>query len=223
MATNDTSAAPRTNQYTWVPVFCGIAVICMESTNKMGAAQTGLWLRQLFGLYGHSGSAVVELLNHYLRKGGHFTGYGLLGLFFTSGWFSVLRRKVAGSWTNLRFRAGALGVASTLLVASADEIHQIFLPSRGASVWDVLLDTTGALTLNLIFFAYLAMRRNALLQPGPVTTLGLSIAGLPQRMSTSRPMRRLVNGSNRSVKVVRHSMRKRDLARFHAGGRRFQS
>ncbi|SEC21360.1 VanZ like family protein [Terriglobus roseus] len=217
MATTDTAAAPKTNQYAWIPVFCGIAVICMESTNKMGAVQTSIWLRELLRHFGQDNGGAVGLLNHYLRKGGHFTGYGLLGLFFTSGWFSVLRRKAVASWSSLRLRAGALGVASTLVIASADEIHQIFLPTRGASVWDVLLDTSGALTLNLIFFAYFAMRRNALLQPGPVTSLGLSIAGLPQRVSTSRPVRDLVSQSNRSVKAVTRTMRKRDLAHVHNG------
>ena len=95
----------------WVPVLCGVAVICMESTNKMGAVQTSIWLHQLLGLYGQGSDRIVELLNHYLRKGGHFTGYGILGLFFARGWYSVLRRRIAGSWSSLRMRAGALGAA----------------------------------------------------------------------------------------------------------------
>jgi VanZ family protein len=30
------------------------------------------------------------------------------------------------------------------LYAASDEIHQAFVPCREASVWDILLDTTGA-------------------------------------------------------------------------------
>ena len=220
MATIDTQTAPRTNQLKWVPVLCGIAVICMESTNKMGAAQTGIWLRQWLGLYGQSGAHAVELLNHYLRKGGHFTGYGFLGLFFSSAWLSVLRRRVAATWSGMRLRAGVLGVASTLVVASADEIHQIFLPSRGASIYDVMLDTGGALTVNLIFFGFLALRRNALLQPGPFTTLGLSFAGLPQRMSGAREMRGILGRSARGVAAMKRTVRKTDFMRLDSAARR---
>ena len=216
MASINTSATPRANQHKWVPVLCGIAVICMESTNKMGSAKTDAWLRHLVSMYGYSNSGgAVDLLNHYLRKGGHFAGYGLLGLFFSSAWFTVLRPRVAASWSSLRMRAGAYGIASAFVVASADEIHQIFLPSRSASALDVLLDTSGALTLNLIFFGFLALRRHALLSPGPITTLGLSMAGLPQRMSNSRPMRGLTSRSSRSATVVRRTMRKAELIRFH--------
>lgn len=211
-----TSASPRTNQFAWIPVFCGIAVICMESTNKMGAGQTGIWLRELLGLFGAGSATAVEMLNHYLRKGGHFTGYGLLGLFFASAWFSVLRGRYAGTWSTLRLRAGVFGVASTLVVASADEIHQMFLPSRGASIWDVLLDTSGALTLNLIVFAYLAMRRNAMVQTGPVLTLGLSMVGIPRRMAGSRRVRGFVRRSNRSVSAVKQTIRRNNADRFHA-------
>jgi VanZ family protein len=196
MASAVSHSAARTNQFAWIPVFFGLAVICMESTNTMGAGHTAVWLQEFLHWTGHQ-DGLVGMLNHVLRKGGHFTGYGLLGICFARGWFSLLRRRITGSWSSLRLRAGAFGIASTLVVASADEIHQIFLPTRGASVWDVLLDTSGAVVLNLIFFGYLALRRNALLQPGPFTTLGLSFAGLPQRVSNSREMRQLVQRSTR--------------------------
>ena len=191
----------RISPLAWVPVLCGVAVICMESTNKMGAVQTSIWLHQLLGMYGQGSDRIVELLNHYLRKGGHFTGYGILGLFFARGWYSVLRRRIAGSWSSLRMRAGALGVASVFVVGGCDEIHQIFLPTRGASFHDVLLDTSGALLMNLIFLTYLSMRRSALLNQGPFTTLGLTMERVPKR----REMRRRI-------------MRKADLIRFHTRG-----
>ena len=40
----------------------------------------------------------------------------------------------AHAWSALIFVA---------LYATSDEIHQAFVPTRQASVWDVLLDTTG--------------------------------------------------------------------------------
>jgi hypothetical protein len=211
MALSSTSAAPRSSQYTWIPVVCGIAIICLESTNQMAAGQTDVWLHALLG---QGGNTAVGLLNHYLRKGGYFTGYGLLGLFFTSGWLSVLRRRFSGSWRSLRFRAVSLGVASTLAVATADELHQITLPSRRASISDVLLATCGALTLNLIVFGYLALRRNALLRPGPVTTLGLSFVDLPWHWTGSSEIEGHTPGSNYRHKAVQHPTQKVHLRRF---------
>jgi len=40
-----------------------------------------------------------------------------------------------------------LALAGTLLIASADEFHQSSLPNRTASAWDVLIDGSGAFTL----------------------------------------------------------------------------
>ena len=42
------------------------------------------------------------------------------------------------------WRWAFLAVLIAALYASSDEIHQIFVPSRGASIWDALLDTGSA-------------------------------------------------------------------------------
>ncbi len=177
-------AAQRVSPLAWVPALLAVTVICFESQNGLGALQTWTWISELTHQTSHPGDAIWEL-NHILRKSGHFTGYGLLGLCFFSGWLSMLRRRLATTWRGLRLRALACGVGSAFVVASCDEIHQIFLPTRGASIWDVALDTSGAITLSLIAFAYLVMRRRAMTHRGrkPGTTLGLSFASIPQRIS----------------------------------------
>lgn len=206
MATITSASTPSRTQMNWIPVLVGIAIICGESTNTMGARHTGLWLNQLVTWAGHA-DGPVALLNHILRKSGHFMGYGLLGVFFARGWFSLLRRKMVAGWSSLRLRAGALAILSTAVVASADEIHQMFLPTRGASVEDVLLDTSGAVVLNILFFAVLAVRRNSLLNPQtPYTTLGLSMAELPARISNSREVRVLKTKSVRGLATLRRGV-----------------
>jgi VanZ family protein len=45
------------------------------------------------------------------------------------------------------------------LVASLDEWHQSYLPNRTGSVWDVLLDCSGAIALQLVVYIYLRMRQ----------------------------------------------------------------
>jgi VanZ family protein len=48
-----------------------------------------------------------------------------------------------------------LALLGTALVASADEFHQTFLPNRTGSPWDVLLDCTGAITLQVLVYVYM--------------------------------------------------------------------
>ena len=184
--------ASRSNRRVWIPALLAVLVICVESQNAMGAVQTSNWISEFMHWTGHQ-DGIVAALNHGLRKGGHFIGYGLLGLCFAHGWMQFLRRRVVTTWTGLRMRAGVCSIASAFFVACCDESHQMFLATRGASVWDVLLDTSGALVLSLLLFGYLALRRRSLLSPptNTLTTLGLSIASLPGRAYRSPEVQRL--------------------------------
>jgi VanZ family protein len=77
------------------------------------------------------------LVHHYVRKLGHVTEYALLA--------TLLHRAAArerARWT-VRLVAGVIAV--TALYAATDEFHQRFVPTRGPSVADVLLDTAGAM------------------------------------------------------------------------------
>jgi len=89
-----------------------------------------------------------------LRKCGHFLGYGALCLC----WLRLLR---GGYWLRrdyqlslrgsigvfrLWWRAqwGALAILLTFVVATADELHQMGIPSRGGDWSDVWFDTSAA-------------------------------------------------------------------------------
>jgi VanZ family protein len=106
----------------------------------------------------------VELLNHLLRKCGHFTAYAILGGLFFRAWRASLpewRRswRTDGAtgermatyrerlWT---LRWSALAVASAALAAAFDEWHQSFVPSRTSTPVDVGIDTLGAIFLQLV-------------------------------------------------------------------------
>jgi len=141
----------------WWPVAAGIAVIALESTKYLGADQTSHPLRVLFeALFGPVGDPRWETIHHYIRKSGHFLGYGGLGL----AWLRAL-------WMSLPpyrfFLASGLALAGTALVASWDEWHQTLLPNRTGSPWDVLLDCCGALVMLSAAFMYLRLRRPSLL------------------------------------------------------------
>jgi VanZ family protein len=133
----------------WVPVFLAIVVIAIESTEFLGADHTSGPLRQLYeSLFGHVSDFRWEIIHHYIRKSGHFTGYGLMGLAWLRAWWMTLPRSHF-------LPDSALAVLGTALVASCDEWHQTFLPNRTGTPWDVLLDCTGAITLQLIVYVFM--------------------------------------------------------------------
>jgi VanZ family protein len=84
-----------------------------------------------------------------MRKAAHLTEYGILsGLTFRA--FRGERR----SWS-LRWAIGAVILAA--FVASIDEIHQTFIPSRTGTWHDVLLDAAGAAVAQILIRAALVL------------------------------------------------------------------
>ena len=79
----------------------------------------------------------VEFL---IRKGLHFFGYGLIGVLFY-----LLYRKI-----HLKF-AALYAVGTIFIVASLDEFRQTFVDGRTGIFDDVLLDTSGAITMIILF------------------------------------------------------------------------
>jgi len=64
----------------------------------------------------------------------------------------------------------ALALLGTALIASSDEFHQSFLPNRTASPWDVLIDCSGAITMQVLVYFFLRWFRPGMIehrqQPG---------------------------------------------------------
>ena len=89
---------------------------------------------------------------HFLvRKSTHLTEYGILGLL----WFRAWR----GSRPGHQWKWALAGIGVALATAITDEVHQSFVPSRTGEVKDVLLDLTGAVTLQIVL--WLVMRRRS--------------------------------------------------------------
>jgi len=128
-------------------------MIVVESTEFMGADRTSGPLRALYqAIFGIVTDAQWDVIHHYIRKSGHFVGYGLIGLAWLRAWWMTLPQS--------RFLPDAfLALLGTALIASADEYHQSFLPNRTSSVWDVLLDCCGAVTLQLLVYVYMRINK----------------------------------------------------------------
>lgn len=147
----------------WIPALIGIAVIVVESTAMMSAANTSRWLLPLWiKLFGPISPDRWEIVHHYIRKTGHFVGYGSISLAFFNAWRVSLERSWPAwppvSWHRFR-NAAALALLSTLLLASWDEWHQSFIPGRTSTPRDVLLDFCGALAAHLLLLAIVKTRR----------------------------------------------------------------
>lgn len=135
----------------WAPVVFAIAVICVESTGTFSSQNTSSWLRPIaerwFGAF--TGSA-WEFFHHCLRKSGHFIGYGSVGFTFLRAWLHTLGRRGPSTLLSWRLESSILAIFSTAIVASCDEFHQTFLPSRTGTPIDVLLDSAGAFAMCLL-------------------------------------------------------------------------
>lgn len=137
----------------WLPVVLGITVIILESTEMMGADKTSGPLRKLFeAIFGVVSDARWDIVHHFVRKTGHFFGYGLIGLAWLRAWWMTLPR------SNF-FTDAVLSLAGTALIASLDEYHQSFLPNRTSSPYDVLIDCGGAITLQLLMYIFMRIVR----------------------------------------------------------------
>lgn len=121
----------------------------MESTAYLGSDETSGPFRWVWEhLFGTADDDRWMTFHHIIRKTGHFFGYGILGLFWLRAWWRTLVRT--------RFLILCiLGLLGTFVVASADELHQSFLPNRTGLFSDVLLDCSGALVLQSIVYLYL--------------------------------------------------------------------
>ena len=85
-----------------------------------------------------------------IRKCAHIVEYFIFSVLL---WLSI--RTPGEPW---RFRWALLAVALATAYAATDEFHQIFVPGRGASVHDVMIDACGATLAQIIIWLW--MRRS---------------------------------------------------------------
>ena len=137
----------------WLPVLIGTALIATSSSSLFSAEHTNGPFRWLYELFcGPVSDARWHIAHFYMRKSGHFFGYGVFGLLWLRAWWLSLPH-------SRFFVDAALAVLGCGLVASSDEFHQAFLPSRTGSPWDVLLDCSGAITLQLVVYLFMRIFR----------------------------------------------------------------
>jgi VanZ family protein len=125
----------------WGPATVWAAVISFASTGHFTSEKTaGHILPILRWLMPHASIEALEEIHHFIRKGGHVFEYFVFTLLLLYA-IRAGRREWRWSWASIALTCVAC-------YAGLDEFHQSFVPGRGASVWDALLDTSaGALAL----------------------------------------------------------------------------
>jgi hypothetical protein len=125
------------------PVLAWAIVIFILSTGLFTAAQTGRFLMPiLHWLFPRESMNTLWIWHHYIRKTGHVVEYAVLS-FLT---WRALANGRRGSTPALT----AATIFLCAIYASIDEFHQIFVPGRGPSTHDVMLDTIAAIAMQLL-------------------------------------------------------------------------
>ena len=109
----------------------------------------------LLWLFPQASTHAIHSVVFFVRKCAHLTEYAILGVLI----LRAFQIKSGGGhlWQSRHARLALLIVA---LYAASDEFHQRFVPSREASVWDVLIDTTGAALGLLLIWVWSRYRKN---------------------------------------------------------------
>jgi VanZ family protein len=140
---------------TWIAALLWIALIAIESTDWLSSEHTSRFLYPLLHFLMGLDLARFEVVHHYIRKCGHFVGYFTLSFFLFRAWRATLRLPWAPRWT---LRWATIAFFMSVLVASLDEWHQTFIPSRTGAFSDVVLDSFAALTAQLLIFLFLTLK-----------------------------------------------------------------
>jgi VanZ family protein len=135
----------------WLPSAIWLAVITTESTNLGSADHTSQILYPIFHFLFDMDPARFAVWHAVLRKTGHFVGYFTLSVLLFRSWrasFPRLSTRWCLQWATLAFLC-------TSLVATLDEWHQSFLPSRTGTFRDVVLDSSAGFVAQIVLFAFL--------------------------------------------------------------------
>jgi VanZ family protein len=135
-------------------------MVLVEGTQRFSIENTAGYVQPFW--FRHFGSLPYQRFWEFveaLRKGGHLMGYGLVcvAFFGTSYWWLAQRSHFQDIWV-LRNRAAGWALVLTMLLGSADEIHQKFVPQRTSTITDVGFDVCGGYFSLMALFAVLRLR-----------------------------------------------------------------
>ena len=126
----------------WLPVLVWMSIIFCGSSDSASFQHSSRIIEPfLRWIVPNVSEATVHTVVVAVRKMAHLTEYAVLALLL---WRALASRLNEGFWP-WRWADATRTVLLVILYAASDEFHQSFVPSRDASVRDVLVDTLGGL------------------------------------------------------------------------------
>ena len=121
-------------------------LIFAGSTDLLSSQHTSRIIGPLLRwIYPNVSDDTIRAVQAVVRKSGHVTEYSVLALLL----WRARRKPVRNDFRPWSRRDAVFAVVCAGIYAATDEFHQSFVPSRDASVFDVLIDTCGA-TVGLV-------------------------------------------------------------------------
>lgn len=137
----------------WIAAGLWLALIAIESTDLLSSRHTSSFLYHLLKYMVGPIDPVRFYYWHAIgRKVGHVVGYGILSLLLFRAWQVTLPLPGAPRWSR---RWAQIAVFTTVLVASLDEWHQSFIPSRTGTWHDVVLDGAAGIAFQIVLYLFL--------------------------------------------------------------------
>ena len=135
------------------PLVAWVGLIFFASTGNLSGENTSLIVRPLL-LWLFPGITEPELLRAHLlvRKAAHFAEYAVLALLAARAFLTSSRPRLQRRWA-------AAALLLVVICALLDEYHQSFVPTRGGSVYDSMIDTAGGASALAFVSLWRARRR----------------------------------------------------------------
>ena len=126
-----TASAQTPGWRRWLPPLLWVTALFVLSTSIFSAANTSKIIEPVLRfLMPWASGLAISTMHALIRKLAHFTNYGVL-------FWLLIRGPMAGR----PYAALALCVAYAMI----DESHQLLAPGRTPSIYDVAIDSSGAL------------------------------------------------------------------------------
>jgi VanZ family protein len=141
------------------PMLVWMGVLFCMSTDFGSAAHTGRIIDPLLRWLDPTISPeALERAHLIVRKGAHVTEYAVLAILVLRA-LRILRDHAIARWS---WSLAGWALAASAAYGATDEFHQTFVPSRGPSIHDVVIDSCGAIVGLTIVYLWTRRRHEPL-------------------------------------------------------------
>jgi len=148
----------------WLPVLGWMGLIFGGSADPSSTRHSSRIIGPLVRwLFPDLSLEAVETVVLCVRKCGHLGEYAVLAMLL----WRALDRPSRNDPRPRQWSKAGLAVVLAALYAASDEFHQTFVPTRQGSVWDVLLDSCGAIFGLVVLYGIGALRLRRQGRRGP--------------------------------------------------------